>query len=207
MTLKLMRGMWIVSAVLLIAVALVYLFTNVFRTYQPYGTPLVPPRPAYDFTLVDPQSKTVKLSDFSGKVVLIFFGYINCPDICPLTLLELTKIYQALSLRDQARVQVLMITTDPKRDTPELLGRYARAFHPSFIGLSGNPSAIGKTARQYGAGYFVEKAESPERYWVAHTAGVFLVNPKGQYALVYSKGKTAQTQRMVLDVRWVLKQR
>lgn len=202
---KLRWGLWIVWGLLLIAVALFWFASRGFTNYQTFGTRLVPPRPAYDFTLIDPQNKPLKLSDFRGKVVLIFFGYVGCPDVCPLTMLELSKIYKALTPQEQARIQVLMITTDPKRDTPERVGRYARAFHPSFIGLAGSAEAIAKTAQQYGAGYFVEKAESPERYFVAHTAAVFLVNPIGQYELVYSKGKTAQTKRMVRDVRWALR--
>lgn len=206
-TRTLWRGLLALAGLLLLALLLILLYPRFFPTYQPFGTRLLPPRTAYDFNLTAQGGKSYRLSDFKGKAVLIFFGYANCPDVCPLTLLELARVYQALSPGEQAKVQVLMITTDPKRDTPELIGRYARAFDPSFIGLSGDPDTIAAIAKAYGVGYFTQSAESPEQYLVAHTSAVFLVNPKGQLELIYSRGKTAQTGQMVQDVRWVLSRR
>jgi protein SCO1/2 len=206
-TRTLWRGLLALASLLLLALLLVLPYPRFFPTYQPFGTRLLPPKAAYDFNLRAQGGKNYRLSDFKGKVVLIFFGYANCPDICPLTMLELARVYQALSPSEQARVQVLMITTDPKRDTPELIGRYVKAFDPSFIGLTGDPETIAAAAKAYGVGYFTESGESPEGYLVAHTAAVFLVNPKGQLELIYSRGKTAQTERMVQEVHWVLSRR
>ncbi|MBF6593755.1 MAG: SCO family protein [Thermaceae bacterium] len=196
-------ALWIGSS-LLLALGLVGLWLGIQPGYQSYGTRLITPKPAYDFNLIGPQSQSIRLSDFRGKVVLVFFGYTHCPDVCPLTMLELSKIYQALTSQEQTRVQVLMITTDPKRDTTAVVSRYVAAFNPSFIGLTGSASVIAKTAQAYWVGYYTLKATSPQQYEIAHNADVFLINPQGRLELIYTKDKTAQTARVVRDVRWIL---
>ncbi len=196
-------ALWIGSS-LLLALGLVGLWLGIQPGYQSYGTRLITPKPAYDFNLIGPQRQPIRLSDFRGKAVLVFFGYTHCPDVCPLTMLELSKIYQALTPQEQARVQVLMVTTDPKRDTAAVVSRYAAAFEPSFIVLTGKADAVAQTARNYYVDYFVEKTQPNGQYSVAHNADVFLINPQGRLELIYTKGKTAQTARVVRDVRWIL---
>ena len=189
---------------LLLAVVMFFLMRD---TYQPYGTRLLNQRPveANQFSLINAEQKRVSLSDFSGKVTLIFFGFVNCPDVCPTTMLELKNVYRALSESERSRVQVLMISVDPDRDKPDLLGKYIRFFDPSFIGLTGSAEQIAETAKKYGVFYQKSQIKSSTEYNVDHTATVFALDGKGQLRLIYGNGKAKETQRVVQDVRWLLR--
>ncbi|MFN2118184.1 MAG: SCO family protein, partial [Candidatus Promineifilaceae bacterium] len=100
------------------------------------GTFMPTPIPAPDFSLKNAAGETVHLSDYEGEIVLLYFGYTFCPDICPTTLSELSKVQRELDDAGE-NIQVLMITVDPERDTPEKLEQYVTHFHPDFVGLSG----------------------------------------------------------------------
>lgn len=200
------RNVWLPGLLVLLLAGLVYLaYTRFANPYQPYGTPLLNPRAAYDFTLTDNKGKPFRLSSQRGKVVLIFFGFVNCPDVCPTTLLELKKVYQALTPEERRRVQVVMISVDPERDTPEVLDKYVTFFDSSFIGLTGTPQQIAEVAKPYGVFYQKSEIKSAKQYNVDHTASTYLIDPKGALRLIYGNGKPAETQRMVQDVRWALK--
>jgi len=173
--------------------------------YQPFGTRLLTTRTAYDFALTGPDGKSHKLSDYQGQVSLIFFGYVNCPDVCPTTMLELGKVYKALTPQERSRVQVIFITVDPERDTKEVLGKYVSFFDPHFLGLTGTPDQIAEVAKNYGVFYQKSNIKSAREYTVDHSATVFAVDSKGNLRLVYSNGKPAQTNKVVQDVRWMLK--
>ena len=201
------RALWITLIAglpLLLAVAAFFLTRD---TYQPYGTRLLNVRPleANQFTLTAHDGSTKSLSDLQGKVVLIFFGYVNCPDVCPTTLFELGKVYKALAPREQERVQVLLISVDPERDTPELLRKYVTFFDPAFLGLTGTPEQIAEVAKKYGVYYQKSAIKSPTEYIVDHTASVFVIDPKGQLRLIYGSGKAAETERVLEDIRWLLR--
>ncbi|RDI94473.1 SCO family protein [Meiothermus sp. QL-1] len=198
------RGFWVV----LLALPLFLLGAFFFReTYQPYGTRLLNPRSAdtLDFTLTAHDGSRKSLRDFEGKVVLIFFGFVNCPDVCPTTLLELARVYKALSPAEQARVQVLFISVDPERDSLQRLRDYTTFFHPSFLGLTGSPEEIAAVARKYGVFYQKSNVKSALEYNVDHTATVFALDPRGSLRLIYGSGKAAETERVVQDVRWLLR--
>ncbi|MCS7059441.1 MAG: SCO family protein [Meiothermus sp.] len=201
------KPFWIGLLVLLplSLVAGVYLFAR--QTYQPYGTRLLNPRPvdALDFSLTAHDGRRRSLRDFEGKVVLIFFGFVNCPDVCPTTLLELSKVYKALTPAERERVQVLLISVDPERDTLERLASYVTFFDPSFIGLTGSPEEIAAVAKKYGVFYQKSNIKSPTEYNVDHTATVFALDPRGNLRLIYGSGKAAETDRVVRDVRWLLR--
>ncbi|HEU4742447.1 MAG TPA: SCO family protein [Meiothermus sp.] len=200
------RSFWLPGVLLvLILGGLGYLAYTRFDNYQPYGTPLLNPRLAYDFNLTDNKGEPFRLSSQRGKVVLLFFGFVNCPDVCPTTLLELQKVYQALTPQERARVQVILISVDPDRDTPAVLDKYVTFFNPSFIGLTGTPQQIAEVAKPYGVFYQKSAIKSAKEYNVDHTASTYLIDPKGQLRLIYGNGKPAETQRMVQDVRWALK--
>lgn len=174
--------------------------------YQPYGTALLTPRPAAEFTLTSANNPSYKLSSLRGKAVFIFFGFLNCPDVCPTTLQDLKRVYTKLTPEEQARVQVLFISVDPERDTPQALAGYVRFFDPSFVGLSGTPETIAQVARDYGVFYQKSKIKSAKEYNVDHTASVFLIDPKGQLRLIYGQGKLQQDPgKVAQDVRWLLK--
>jgi len=201
------RAIWIILMVSLPLLMAAAAFVLSRDTYQPYGTRLLNVRPAEanQFTLTAHDGSSKSLSDFRGKVVLIFFGFVNCPDVCPTTLLELSKVYKALTAAEQARVQVALISVDPERDSLEKLRDYVTFFNPSFIGLTGTPEQIADVARRYGVFYQKSQIKSPTDYNVDHTASVFALDPMGQLRLVYSSGRVAATERVAQDVRWLLR--
>ncbi len=166
-----------------------------------YGTRLLNPKPV-DFTLESPEGP-VRLSELQGKLVLIFFGYVHCPDVCPTTMLALKRAYEALSPAAQARVQVVFISVDPRRDPPEVADRYAKGFHPSFLGLSGSEEAIRQVAQAFGAYYQVSRYRGPEDYLVDHTATTFVVQG-GKLVLLYSPDKVEETDKVVADLKALL---
>ncbi len=132
-----------------------------------------------DFTL---QSATgpVSLSDFRGKAVLLYFGYTFCPDVCPTTLATIRAALQELPADQRERVQVIMISVDPERDTPRRLAEYTRYFDPSFIGLTGTPDQLAQILKQYRAvAAKVPNEKDPEHYAVDHSAHTYLIGPDG----------------------------
>ncbi|WP_038055148.1 SCO family protein [Thermus amyloliquefaciens] len=166
-----------------------------------YGTRLLNPKPV-DFTLEGPQGP-VQLSQLKDKLVLIFFGFVHCPDVCPTTMLALKRAYEELSPSEQARVQVVFISVDPERDTPEISDQYAKGFHPSFLGLTGSPQAIQEVARTFGVYYQKTQYRGPGEYLVDHTATTFVVK-SGQLVLLFSPDKVEETPRVVADLRALL---
>ena len=141
-----------------------------------------------DFHLTDHHGKARSLADFKGKVVAIFFGYIYCPDVCPTTMAELASALKQLGA-DAKRVQVLFVTVDPERDTPELLGQYVSAFNSTFLGLYGTPEQIAETAKEYKVFYQKEPGETPDTYSVSHSAGTYLYDRQGRLRLFVPYGR------------------
>lgn len=131
-----------------------------------------------NFTLTGHEGKPVKLSDFQGKVVLLTFGYTYCPDVCPVNLSRLQQIVKQMGT-DAEKVQVLFISVDPARDTPERLQEYVHFFHENFIGLTGTDQQIAATAKQYGAMYLRQELNSAAGYLFAHTDKIYVVDEVG----------------------------
>ena len=156
---------------------------------------------AKDFALTDHNGQLRTLADFKGKAVVLFYGYTQCPDVCPTTLAELAAVMKDLGpLAD--RVQVLFVTLDPERDTRELLAQYAPAFDKRFLGLSGDAAATKKTAKDFKV--FVEKrpGATPEYYTVDHTAASFAFDPQGRVRLFLRHGQGAEP--IVHDLKLLL---
>ena len=141
-----------------------------------------------DFQLTDHNGKPRTLADFRGKVVVVFFGYTQCPDVCPTTLSDLAAALQKLGA-DASRVQVLFVTVDPERDTPELLSHYVPAFNPTFLGLSGDAAATAATAREFKVLYQKQPGSTPGSYAMEHSAGTFIFDPQGRLRLFASHGQ------------------
>jgi protein SCO1/2 len=159
------------------------------------GTMIENARPVEGVELVRTDGETVNFPDaWQGKTLLVFFGYANCPDVCPLTMAELASVYR--NLGEPEDLQVVMVTVDPSRDTPERLERYVKGFHPDFIGLSGRPGAITKAASAFYA-TSVEQADG----MVAHNSHVTLVDPQGQMRLIYNQDNVP---KMTEDLRHIL---
>jgi len=142
-----------------------------------------------DFSLTDHTGKRRTLEDFRGKVVVMFFGYTHCPDVCPTTLAELRAVMETLG-KDADRVQVLFVTVDPERDTQDLLAKYAPAFDPRFIGLRpANEAELKKVASDFKVFYSKVPGSSPDNYTMDHSAGSYMFDPKGNLRLFIKHGQ------------------
>jgi len=143
---------------------------------------------AKGFALTDHNGKPRTLADFKGKVVVVFFGYTQCPDVCPTTLSELAGIKKALG-SDAERLQVIFITLDPQRDTPELMAGFVPAFDSSFLGLWGEQALIDKVAKDFKV--FAQKVPSKDSksYTIDHTAGSYVFDDQGRIRLFVRHGQ------------------
>ncbi len=154
-----------------------------------------------ELKLNDFNGKPRTLAEFHGKVVLVTFGYTQCPDVCPTTLQDLNSTMKKLG-PDASRVQVLFVTVDPKRDKPELLREYVPAFNPSFIGLYGDEDATKKVESDFKI-YSAERAgKTPDTYTVDHSAQTYAYDPQGRLRLVIGYGFTPDA--MASDIRLLL---
>jgi protein SCO1/2 len=146
---------------------------------------------ARDFELPDTEGKLRRLADFKGKVVVLFFGYTQCPDVCPTTLQELTQARQLMGpLGD--RVQGIFVTIDPERDTPELLRNYMQSFDPGYVALVPNAQQLEQAAKDFKVYYKKAAGKTPTSYTMEHTAASFVFDPQGQIRLFTRYGLGAQ---------------
>lgn len=143
-----------------------------------------------DFTL-DGVHGPVSLHDFRGKVVVLYFGYTYCPDICPTSLAILGQALEQLTPAELARVQPIFVSVDPERDSPAQLAGYTRFFHPSIIGVTGTPDRLAAIARQYGAAYARQQDSSAGGYVVDHTALTYVIDPAGNLVASLAHGTPA----------------
>jgi protein SCO1/2 len=135
-----------------------------------------------DFALTDHTGQLRRLADYKGKVVVIFFGYTQCPDVCPTTLLGMAEVMKILG--DAARdVQVLFVTLDPERDTRELLAAYVPQFNPSFVGLYGDSATTAATAKEFKVFFQKQPGRTPMTYSIDHSANSYIYDPQGRLRL------------------------
>ena len=135
------------------------------------------------FSLPDFNGQVRTLADYKGKVVALFFGFTQCPDACPTALLKLSEVARSLG-PDADRLQVVFITIDPERDTPELLKNYVPAFNPAFIGLRGTVEQTAEVAKAYKAYYNKVKGSTPASYTIDHSTFTYLYDPQGRLRLM-----------------------
>ena len=152
------------------------------------------------FHLVDFNGKPRALTDFSGKVVVLFFGYTHCPEVCPTTLADLAQVMRQLG-KDAEQVQVLFVTLDPERDSPGLLAQYVPSFDPSFLGLRGDAQATAQAAKAFGVSYEKQYGERGG-YTMNHTDGIYLLGARGKPLLLSPYGQRAEY--LVQDIRLLL---
>jgi protein SCO1/2 len=176
----------IISGVILLLV-LVGWWALSRRPYSFHGESVEPPAPVADFTLTGPDGKTLSLSDFRGKLVVLYFGYTSCPDVCPTTMAALAQAMRDLGAKADG-VQGIMVTVDPQRDTPDRLNSYVTAFDPRFIGLSGTPDQIAGAAKAFGVVYQVHPGSSAANYLVDHTATTTVLDKDGRIRLIWPYG-------------------
>lgn len=163
-------------------------------------------QPAYDFKLIDQNGKEVRLSDYTkqGKVVVLFFGYTHCPDVCPTALNTMASMVKNLKESERSKVQVLFISVDPERDTPEVLKGYVPFFYPTFVGLTGSPEDIKKVAKEYKAYYRKVEGQSAAGYLIDHSATIYVITPDMKIKLLYTPAKQ-DPKKMAEDIEYLLK--
>lgn len=152
-----------------------------------------------DFTLTDFNGKSRTVREFEGKVVILFFGYTHCPDVCPTTLADLAQVMRLLG-KDASHVQVLFVTLDPERDSPEMLSQFVPSFDPTFLGLYGNAQATADAAKSFGVIY--GKQFNKTGYTVDHSDGAYLIGTNGHPILLSPYGQ--RTEWLVQDVKTLL---
>lgn len=148
------------------------------------------------FTLVNGQGETVTEDSFDGQYRLVYFGYTYCPDVCPTSLLTITRALNSLAetAPQKARaVTPIFITVDPARDTPEIVGDYVSNFHERMVGLTGSPEQIAQAARAYKVRYWKVESEESSSYTMAHTASAFLMGPNGDYLTEFEHDAAPET--------------
>jgi protein SCO1/2 len=146
---------------------------------------------AKDFALTDHNGKARSLADFKGKAVVIFFGYTQCPDVCPTTMAEMASVMKLLG-NDAEKVQVLFVTVDPERDTQALLSAYVPTFDPRFLGLFGDQAATVKVAKEFKVFYQKAAGKTADSYTMDHTAGSYVFDPQGRIRLFLKHGQGAE---------------
>lgn len=156
---------------------------------------------ARTLSMNDQQDRPRTLGDFKGKVLVVFFGYTQCPDVCPTTLSELTQVKQALGA-DGQRVQGIFVTIDPERDTAELLKAYVANFDPSFVALRGTADQTAAAAKEFKVFYAKVPGKTPESYTMDHTAASFLFDAQGRVRVFSRYG--AGTQALQDDLKSLL---
>ena len=156
-----------------------------------------------DFRLTDHNGQPRRIADFKGKVVMLFFGFTNCPDVCPATMAEMARVVDRLG-PDGQRVQGLFVTVDPARDTPEVLAKYVTAFHPGFLGLRGTPDATAALAKEFKFFVDAQPADDQGRYAVMHGSAVYVYDPRGRLHLLMGPGRTVDA--MTADVARLLRE-
>ncbi len=184
------RVLWIALAAVVVLLGAVVVW-SVVNGRLPFGAPsfngtvIQSPDLAADFTLTASTGEQLSLSDLRGQVVLMYFGYTFCPDACPTTLNELKKVPAALGDRAD-EVQVVMVTVDPQRDTPEVLREYLAHFDPSFLGLTGTEEEVLAAATPLGIYFSAHEGSAASGYLVDHTTSVLAIDKEGYLRLLYS---------------------
>ncbi|WP_245688281.1 SCO family protein [Thiohalomonas denitrificans] len=132
-----------------------------------------------DFTLYSQQGP-ISLQDLRGKVVLLYFGYTFCPDICPTSLALMAQAFKEMTSEELDQVQGVFVSVDPRRDTPERLAEYSRYFHPNIVGVTGTVEQVDKVVAQYGAAYRIAESDSAMDYSVDHSSVTYVIDQQGR---------------------------
>ena len=154
-----------------------------------------------DLPLTDQFGKERSIKDFAGKVVVVFFGYTQCPDVCPTSMSELAEVKRSLGA-DGDKLQGIFVTVDPERDTPEMLKGYMASFDPSFIALRGTPEQLVAVAKDFKIYYKRVEGQTPTSYTMDHSAGSYVYDTKGRLRVYHRYGAGAQS--LAADVRALL---
>jgi protein SCO1/2 len=179
------------------------LLLHACKQYQYKGSLIVDPPTAANFTLNRSDGGQLHLSDLQGKIVLLFFGFATCPDVCPTTLSDAKQIFEELD-EEAGNVAYLFITVDPERDTPEVLDAYVSNFHENIIGLTGTEAELAAVREDYGVYAAKVPLKSSIGYTMEHTARVYLIDAEGRLRLTYAFGTPYED--ILQDIRHILKE-
>lgn len=158
-------------------------------------------QPAADFTLMGAGSKPIRLSDYRGKVVLLYFGYTHCPDACPTTMAETKAAFAKLGpLADE--IQVIMISVDPERDTPEILAEYVQQFDPRFLGGTSSVDEVTALASAYGVIFRKREGSVATGYLLEHSTQLIAIDRQGYTRIIFPYG--LHGEEMATDLRYLL---
>ncbi|MDM0105080.1 SCO family protein [Variovorax sp. J22R24] len=157
---------------------------------------------AKDFSLTDAEGRVRTMADFKGRAVVLFFGYVQCPDVCPTTMSEMAQVKQQLGA-DGDKLQVLFVTVDPARDTPEVMKAYMGAFDPSFVALIPTPDQLAAMTKDFKVYFKKVDGKTPTSYSMDHSAASFVYDPQGRLRLYARYG--AGVPAMVSDIKALLK--
>jgi protein SCO1/2 len=157
--------------------------------------------PKLEFNLTNDNGQAVTADAYHGKLILLYFGYTNCPDVCPTTLATLAQSVRALGA-DADKIRVLFVSVDPARDTAQVLKIYTGAFGPQFVGLSGNEKSLDALTRRYRVVYSLDKPDAQGNYAVNHSSGVFIFDANGNARLLGSSSSKAP--EITQDLRHLL---
>ncbi len=195
--LLLQLGIGIVGLAILAGTA-IFLFRP---AYAFQGSLIDPPAPAPDFELTAADGKVFRLSDYRGRIVLLYFGYTFCPDVCPTTLYDLTRVKARLGSQ-ASEIIVAMITVDPERDDLPKLGQYVTTFDPAFYGLSGDLETLQSVWADYGVYVGKNEVEGASGYLIDHTARIYVIDQNSNLRLTFPFGM--DWQAMAADLEQLL---
>ena len=172
--------------------------------YHPFAQTVFADAPAaFDFHLTDQNDQPLSLAQLRGKVVLLTFGFARCPNICPVTLANLSWAYNVLTPEEKAEVQVLFVSVDPARDTPAHLRGYVPFYNPAFLGVTGTPDELARTAKAYGVFYAMDPPADPAKpgeYNVTHSAYVYLIDKQGRWRAMYNHDQLPERDKLAADL-------
>jgi protein SCO1 len=185
-----MRKYWILSG-LIVLMAIIGLISAAFaRPYTFHGSVYQPPMTAPDFSLTNTNSQLFQLSKHRGQLILLFFGYTNCPDECPATLAIMKQLFVQLGSQSN-RVSFVFVTVDPQRDNPAQIRAFLAKYNASFIGLAGSSAELTPVWKAYGVYQDLPVNSTVPEYQVSHSTQVYLIDPTGQLRLTYSLDSSA----------------
>jgi protein SCO1/2 len=200
-----MNKIWLLAVGVVVGLALTlaagWYFLN--RNYRYQGVVIEPPAPAANFTLIDQNGALFRLSDQQGQILLLFFGYTHCPDVCPITLSEYKRIKALLG--DKAdQVRFIYITVDPERDTAERMKAFLQNFDPTFIGLTADRETLEPVWKAYGVYQQKQDAGSAAGYLVDHSTRMYLIDSQGRWRINYPYGM--EPAKIAQDLQHLMKE-
>lgn len=195
------RNILIFGFAILFGLVGVFLLLGTQRPYTFRGSLIDPAVEAPQFELTDVDGKPFQLSDLDDQVVIVFFGYTSCPDVCPVTLTDFMRIRSQLG-KNEDKVSFVFITVDPEKDTPDRMKRYLTNFDPEIIGLTGQPEDLEQVWASYGV-YQEKSAQSSEEiYLVDHSSRIYIIDQDGNLLLTYLFG--TENKAIAEDVRYLI---